>query len=107
MTAQGSSRSVFKRAIERGNLPIAEMTAREMGHIWLADALSLTVLAIEKAPGKRNAYAVRFLRRLLEEDANLTIEEVVVAASALAALGGRAHEQALAALTALTERSRS
>jgi len=28
VTAQGSSRSVFKRAIERGNLPMAEMTAR-------------------------------------------------------------------------------
>ena len=94
MTAQGSSRSVFKRAIERGNFAIAEMTVREMGHIWLSDALALTVLAIEKAPGRRNAYAVRFLRRLLEEDSNLTIEEAVVAASALAARGGRSHELA-------------
>ena len=58
---------------------MAEMTAREMGRIWLADALSLTVLAIEKAPGKRNAYAVRFLRRLLDEDPHITIEEAVLA----------------------------
>jgi hypothetical protein len=105
VTAQGSSRSVFKRAIERGNLPMAEMAVREMGHVWLSDALKLTVLAIEKAPGKRNAYAVRFLRRLLEEDENLTIDEAVLAASALAALGGRGQEQAVSTLSGIAERA--
>jgi hypothetical protein len=44
---------------------MAEMTARELGHLWLADALELTVLAVWKAPGKRNVYAVSFVRRLL------------------------------------------
>jgi hypothetical protein len=83
---------------------MAEMTAREMGHIWLADALKLTVLAIEKAPGKRNAYAVRFLSRLLKEDPGLTIEDAVLAASALAALGGRSHEQAVSTLSAMAGR---
>jgi hypothetical protein len=81
------------------------MTAREMGHIWLADALSLTVLAIEQAPGKRNAYTIRFLRRLFDEDAGLEIEEVVLAASALAALGGRAHEQAVTARSAFANQA--
>jgi hypothetical protein len=76
-----------------------------MGHVLLTDALALTVLAVEKAPGKRNAYTTRFLRRLLEEDENLTIDEAVLAASALAALGGRAHEQAVATLSAMTERA--
>jgi hypothetical protein len=88
VTAQGSPRTVFRRAIERGNLLMAEMAAREMGHIWLADALKLTVLAIEKAPGKRNAYAMSCggcSRRTRE------IEEIVLAASALAALCGRSH----------------
>jgi hypothetical protein len=83
----------------------AEMAAREMGHIWLADALALTVLAVEKSPGKRNAYTVRFLRRLLEEHENLTIDEAVLAASALAALGGRSHGQAHATLSAITDRA--
>jgi hypothetical protein len=96
---------VFKRAIERGNLPMAEMTAREMGHIWLTDALALTVLAVEKAPGKRNAYTTRFLRRLLDADENLTIDEAVLAATALAALGGRAHQQAVSALSDMAERA--
>jgi hypothetical protein len=68
VTSQGSPRSTFKRAIERGNLAVAEVTAREMGHIWLTDALALTVLAVETAPGKRNAYTTRVLRRLLDED---------------------------------------
>ena len=63
------------------------------------------MLAVEKAPGKRNAYAVRFLRRLLEEDKSITIDEAVVAASALAALGGRAHEQVMSTLSAMAERA--
>ena len=33
----------------------------------------------------------RWLRRLLEDDANLTIDEAVLAAAALAALRGRSH----------------
>jgi hypothetical protein len=41
---------------------------------------------------------VRWLRRLLEEDETLTIEEAAFAASALAALGGRGHVDALATL---------
>jgi hypothetical protein len=105
LTAQGSARTTFKRAIERGVFPIAEMTAREIGHIWLSDALALTVLAVEKAPGKRNAYAVRFLRRLFEDDPNLTIDEAALATSALAALGGRSHEQAVSTLRAMAERA--
>jgi hypothetical protein len=35
---------------------------------------------------------------LLEEDENLTIEEAALAASALAAFGGRGHAEALATL---------
>jgi hypothetical protein len=31
VTAQGSARSIFKRAIENGNVVVAEATAREMG----------------------------------------------------------------------------
>ena len=49
------------------------------------------------------ASAVRWLRRLLEEDEGLTIEDTALAASALAALGGRGHEQAHATLSALAK----
>jgi hypothetical protein len=71
LTAQGSPRSIFKRAVEHGNL--------------------------------LSAGTVRWLRRLLEEDENLSIEEAALAASALAALGGRGHEQAVSTLSALAD----
>jgi hypothetical protein len=41
---------------------------------------------------------MRWLERLPEEDERLSIEEAAVAASALAALGGRGHQEALATL---------
>jgi hypothetical protein len=37
MTAQGHPRVIFKRAIEHGNVTVAEMTARELGGITLAE----------------------------------------------------------------------
>jgi hypothetical protein len=60
---------------------------------------------VQKDPGRRSGYTVRWLLRLLEEDENLTIEEAVLAASALAALGGRGHEQAVSTLSAMAERA--
>jgi hypothetical protein len=57
------------------------------------------VLVVEKDPGRCSRFAVRWLRRLLEEDGSLTIEEASLAAAALAALGGRGHEEALSTLS--------
>jgi hypothetical protein len=54
---------------------------------------------------RRVAPGIRWLLRLLEEDGSLTIEETVLAASALAALGGRGHEEAFSTLSALVERA--
>jgi hypothetical protein len=75
LTAQGQSRSIFKRAIENSKVVVAEMTARELGRITLEEALALTVLVVQKDPGRRSCYAVRWLLRLLQEDENLTIED--------------------------------
>jgi hypothetical protein len=105
LTAQGHARTIFRRAVEHGNLLLAEMTARELGRISLAESLSLTVLVVEKAPARRSRFTVRWLLRLLEEDGHLTIEEAVLAASALAALGGRGHEEAVSTLTGLAGRA--
>src|SRR5262245_5378862 len=44
LTAQGHPRTIFKRAIERGNLVVAEATAREVGRLTLTEALELTAL---------------------------------------------------------------
>jgi hypothetical protein len=105
LTAQGHPRSIFKRAIENGNLAVAEASAREIGSLTLEESLALTGLVVQKDPGRRSGYTVRWLLRLLEEDENLTIEEAVLAASALAALGGRGHEEAFSTLSAMAERA--
>jgi hypothetical protein len=105
LTAQGHPRSIFTRAIENGNLLVAEATARELGRITLEEALSLTVLVVERDAGRRSRYTVRWLLRLLQEDENLTIEEAGMAASALAALGGRGTAEALTTLSAMAERA--
>lgn len=93
---------------DRADEPIVvEGMAREMGSVTLEESPALTALAAEKADAKRSRYAVRWLRRLLAEDANLTIDESVLAASALASLGGRGHEHAHETLTAMAERASS
>ena len=104
MTAQGHPRAIFKRACERGNLLIAETTAREIGRISLQEALWLTALIALKDPRRRPRVAARWLQRFLEEHPSATIEEVLLAAGALAALGGPGHEDAAAALISMTDR---
>ena len=105
MTAQGHPRRIFATAIERGNIVMAEATARELGRISLEEALALTALVAEKEPERRSRFAVRWLRRLLEEDESLTIEEATMAASCLSALGGPSHEEAYGMLGAMAERA--
>jgi hypothetical protein len=68
MTAQGHPRAIFRRAIENGNVMLAEMTARELKGITLAESLALTALVVQKDPARRSRYTVRWLLRLLEED---------------------------------------
>jgi hypothetical protein len=48
---------------------------------------------------------MRWLRRLLEEDDSLTIDEATLAVSALAVLGSRAHGEALSTFSAMAERA--
>jgi hypothetical protein len=60
---------------------------------------------MQNAPERGRRYAVRWLRRLLEEDENLTIEETTLAAWALAALGSGGHDQAMATLSDMAERA--
>jgi hypothetical protein len=64
----------------------------------LSESLALTALVAQKDTARHSRYAIRWLRRLLEKDPHLTIEEAALATSALAALGGRMHAQALSAM---------
>ena len=102
LTAEGHPRTVFRRAIERGNLMSAETAAREMGVISLLEALELTALVALRDRARASRFATRWLHRLLEERSP-TIDEAALAASALAALGGHGHNAAAASLLAMAE----
>jgi Domain of unknown function (DU1801) len=49
VTAQGHPRAIFTRAIERGNLVVAEATARELGRLTLEEVLRLLFQYAEAA----------------------------------------------------------
>jgi hypothetical protein len=67
ITSQGRPRTVFARALQNGNLYVAEALARELGRISLAEALELTILIARKDPPRYPRVAARWLQRLLEE----------------------------------------
>jgi hypothetical protein len=60
VTSDGHPRAIFKRAIERGNLLIAEVTARGDRRISLVEALELTALV---APRDRDEHCGRTVLR--------------------------------------------
>jgi hypothetical protein len=91
----GHPLAIFHRAIERGNVLVAEATARELGSLLLADALDLTALVARHDRVRGRRMAARWLERWLTESKAPMIDEAAMVASALAALGGPAHEQAL------------
>jgi hypothetical protein len=88
MTSQGTARGRFQRAIQRGHLLAAEMAARELGQINLADALALTALMAVTAPARFERAAVRWHGRFELEVKGLTISDSQLALSALATLAG-------------------
>jgi hypothetical protein len=107
LTADGHPRAVFDRAIERGNLPVAEATLRELGRPSLVELLELTALIAQKDPRRHGRVATRWLQRYLEARVDATIEEALLIAAALQQLGGHAHGVALAALRAMAEAASS
>lgn len=94
MTSQGHPRTVFRRALRSRNLLVAETTAREVGRLDLSEALELVALVAELDPRRLDAFACRWLRRLIEER-EPTLAELDVALTALRALPS---PQALGAL---------
>ena len=103
ITAQGQSRAVFQRALERGNLLVAEATLRELGRPTLTELLELTALIAFKDPARHSRVAARWLLRWLERHDQATIGDAALAAACLAALGGRQHQAALTTLRELAE----
>jgi hypothetical protein len=97
----GTPRAIFRKAIERGNLVVAEVTALELGLLDLADALDLTALTALKDRPRSRRLAARWLERWHAEAQAPTIDDAVMVAGLLAALGGANHEPALAMLRGL------
>jgi hypothetical protein len=104
-TSQGHPRTVFRRALERGNLVVAETTAREVGHIDLGEALELTALTALHDRSRGGRLALRWLQRWLAEGNTPAIDEAAMVAAALAALGGPGHHDALRSLRAAAGRT--
>ncbi|HEX6700883.1 MAG TPA: hypothetical protein VF101_09150 [Gaiellaceae bacterium] len=100
MTSQGTAHGRFQRAIERRHLLHAEMAARELGHLALDDALTLTLLIAEGEPARLERAARRWLERFITERVP-PIAEVALAASALAALSDGSSPPAAAILKLL------
>jgi hypothetical protein len=85
MTSQGSAHGRFTRAINRRHVQAAEMAAREMGGLSLADALLLCELLANVDPARYERAALRWLQRFIDERLP-PLSEVALAASALAEL---------------------
>jgi hypothetical protein len=85
MTSQGTPRGRFQRAIHARHVQNAEMAAREMGVLSLADALLLCELLAKTDVARYERAALRWLQRFIDERLP-PLTEVALAASALAEL---------------------
>jgi hypothetical protein len=83
MTSQGSAHGRFQRAIHRRHVQNAEIAAREMGGLSLADALLLCELLANTDPARYERAALRWLQRFIDERLP-PVTEVALAATALA-----------------------
>ena len=81
---------MFSRALQTGNLVVAEGMARELGRISLVEALELTILIAKKEPKRLQRVAVRWLERYLQE-CEPTLTDVALAVSAPSQEGPGLH----------------
>jgi len=104
LTAQGHPKAIYMRAIEHGNLLVAETTLRaEIPRPTLTDLLELTALIAIKQPARFSRVAARWLLKYLEAVDDATIYDANLIAANLQAFGGRHHGHALTVLRDLDE----
>ena len=78
---------------------LAEVTAREIGRVTIAEALELTALVARKQPHRYGRFAARWLCLWLEEHERATLEDVTLLVSNLRSLTiPKDHAPALAIL---------
>jgi hypothetical protein len=103
VTAQGHPRAIFKRAIERGNVLVAEATAREIA-LSLEEALQLVLLYAAYEPQKLERAALRWFSRYLDEGKGVSLLKAQLALTALGELRAGEREAAAKLLTELVRR---
>ena len=78
---------------------LAEVTAREIGRVTIAEALELTALVARKQPERHGRFAARWLCLWLEEHEKATLEHVELLVLNLRSLATpKDHASALAIL---------
>jgi hypothetical protein len=82
MTSHGTAYGRFARAVQRGNVFQAEIAARELGQLSLADALSLCEMLAARDPRRFERAAQRWLQRFIDERSP-SLPELALAAAAL------------------------
>jgi len=105
LTAQGHPRATYQRAIERGNLLVAEAALRELGRPTLSELLELTILIAFKDPRRHPRVAARWLARYLLEHDQATIEEAAFVVACLNGLAGPEHEHAATTLRDMAKKA--
>jgi hypothetical protein len=78
---------------------LAEVTAREIGRVTIAEALELTALVARKQPHRYGCFAARWFCLWLEEHEKATLEDVALLVANLRSLANsKEHASALAIL---------
>ena len=72
--------------LEHDNLVLAEVTAREIGRVTIAEALELTALVARKHPHRYCRFAARWLCLRLEKYERVTLDDVALLVSTLPSL---------------------
>ena len=76
---------------------LAEVTAREIGRVTIAEALELTALVARKQPDRYGRFAARWLCLYFEEHEQVTLDDVALLVSNLQSLStAKDHASALA-----------
>ena len=92
MTSDGTPYARFRRALETGNEALVTAAALELPRIALDDALRICLVLRGGDPQRYDRAAVRWLGRFALEASGVTIDDLRLAADALAALPERAGE---------------
>jgi hypothetical protein len=73
----------FQRALERGALPLVLATAAEVPRLSADDALAICARVAREDPASFDAYARRWLLKLVQEDETISVDEIAAGVIAL------------------------